>query len=73
MGKLTRQRLARPMLFGRCMKNVTFFAGPKSGGFVNTRMSAMHHSSEARVGMAEAVVAFAVLAAVVGFALFIVS
>jgi hypothetical protein len=55
------------------MKNVTFFAGPKSGEFVNARMAGMHHSSEARVGLAEAVVAFAVLAAVVGFALFIAS
>jgi hypothetical protein len=54
------------------MKNVSYIAGPKSGEYVNARLAAMHHHSEARIGVVEAVFAFAVLAAVVGFAVFIV-
>jgi hypothetical protein len=59
------------MLNSTCMKNVTYIAGPKNGEFVNARMAGLHHSSEVRVGMAEAVVALTVLALVVGFIVFL--
>jgi hypothetical protein len=54
------------------MKNVTFIAGPKSGSFVNTRLSALHHSGENRLGMVETVFACLVVAALVGFAVLVV-
>jgi hypothetical protein len=54
------------------MKNVSFTAGPKNGGFVNARMSAMHHSAESRLGLAEIVFAGFIVVALVGFALAIV-
>lgn len=54
------------------VKNVTFTVGPKSGAFVNTRLSALHHSAETRVGLVEAMFACFVVAALVGFALVIV-
>lgn len=53
------------------MKNVTYIAGPKNGEFVNARMAGLHHSSEVRVGLAEALVALTVLALVVGFIVFV--
>ncbi|HEU5069493.1 MAG TPA: hypothetical protein VFV96_03660 [Verrucomicrobiae bacterium] len=55
------------------MKNVTFIAGPKSGSFVNTRLSALHHSGESRLGVAETVFACLVVAALVGFAMLVVN
>jgi hypothetical protein len=55
------------------MKNVTFIAGPKSGSFVNTRLSALHHSGESRLGVAETVFACLVVAALVGFAVLVVN
>lgn len=54
------------------MKNVSFTAGPKNGGFVNARMSTLHHSAEGRMGMAEIVFAGVIVIALVGFALAIV-
>lgn len=54
------------------MKNVSFTVGPKSGAFVSTRLSAMHHSAESRVGLVEAMFACLVVVALVGFALVIV-
>jgi len=50
------------------MKNVSFTAGPKNGGFVNTRMSTLHHSAESRLGFAEAIFAGAIVLALAGFA-----
>ena len=54
------------------MKNVTFTVDPKSGAFVNARLSALHHSAECRMGLMEALFACIVVAALVGFALVIV-
>ena len=54
------------------VKNVTFTVEPKSGAFVNTRLSALHHSAESRVGLIEAAFACVVVAALVGFALVLV-
>ena len=54
------------------VKHVTFTAGPKSGAFVNTRLSTMHHSAESRMGFAEAMFACLIVVALVGFALVIV-
>lgn len=53
------------------VKNVTFTVDPKSGAFVNTRLSAMHHSAESRVGFIEVGFACFVVAVLVGFALVI--
>lgn len=60
--------LARVMLIGQRMKNVSFIAGPRNGGYVNARFAGMHHSAEGRVGLLEAGVALLVLAALIGFA-----
>ena len=54
------------------MKNISFTVEPKSGAFVNSRMSAMHHSAESRVGLIEVAIACLVVAALVGFAFVIV-
>ena len=54
------------------MKNVAFTVEPKSGAFVNSRLSAMHHSAENRVGLVEVGLACFVVAVLVGFALLIV-
>lgn len=54
------------------VKNVTYTAGPKSGAFVHTNLSAMHHSAENRVGLIEVGFACFVVAMLVGFALLIV-
>ena len=54
------------------MKNVTFTVEPKGGAFVNTRLSAMHHSAESRVGFIEVAFACFVVALLVGFAFVIV-
>lgn len=51
------------------MKNVSFIAGPKNGGFVHARMSSMHHSAEPKMGMAELVFAGVIVMALVGFVL----
>ena len=51
------------------MKNVTFTVQPKSGTFVNARLSALHHSAENRLGWAETLLACVVVAALVGFAI----
>ena len=53
---------------GITMKNVSFTAGPKNGGFVNTRMSSLHHSAEGRMGFAELVFAGMIVLALAGFA-----
>jgi hypothetical protein len=54
------------------VKNVTFTVEPKNGAFVNSRLSALHHSAEGRLGLMEAVVACFVVVALVGFTLVIV-
>ena len=54
------------------MKNISFTVNPKSGALVNTRLSALHHSAETRVGLVEVAFAFFVVAALVGFAFLIV-
>jgi len=54
------------------VKNVTFSVEPKSGAFVNTRLSALHHSAEGRVGLVETLFACVVVLALVGFTLLIV-
>lgn len=53
------------------MKNVSFTV-EKNGAFVNSRVRAMHHSSENRMGLMEVGVAFFFVAVLVGFALMIV-
>lgn len=55
------------------MKNFSFIAGPKNGAFVTTRMSAMHHSAESRLGMGEVIFAGIVVLALVGFTLVLVN
>lgn len=54
------------------MKNVTYTVEPKGGAFVNTRLTAMHHSAESRVGLIEVGFACFVVAVLVGFAFLIV-
>lgn len=54
------------------VKNIAYTVEPKSGAFVNTRLSAMHHSAETRVGFFEVGLACFVVAVLVGFAFVIV-
>lgn len=54
------------------MKNIAFTVEPKNGAFVNSRVRAMHHSAENRLGFAEVGVACLIVAMLVGFALVIV-
>jgi hypothetical protein len=55
------------------MKNVSFTAGPKSGGFVTARMSTLHHSAEHRLSTGEIVFVGLIVLALVGFALALVN
>ncbi len=50
------------------MKNVSYSAGPKNGGFVHSRISSLHHSSEGRMGIGEAVFAGIIILSLAGFA-----
>ena len=54
------------------VKNIAYTVEPKSGAFVNSRLSAMHHSAETRVGLFEVGLACFVVAVLVGFAFVIV-
>ena len=54
------------------VKNIAYTVEPKSGAFVNSRLSAMHHSAESRIGLVEVGLACFVVAVLVGFALVIV-
>ena len=54
------------------MKNISFTVEPKNGAFVNSRMSALHHSAESRIGLVEAGIACLIVAVLVCFAFVIV-
>ena len=54
------------------VKNVTYTTSGKSGDFVDSRLSGLHHRPETRLGLAEVLIAGFIVAVLAGFAFVIV-